>query len=157
VSARLTLGGPGLGWLPRGWRTRAGWATVGRFALFGPLVGGAPYAVFVVTLPFIYLFGLLPAVLAGLLFAAWLHVPAQRVPNAAWRFGVGALCGAAGCAVAAWWLARSDGAPLGWAFAWLALHGIPSGAVLGAWHGRARRGFRPLRPASLAPARSAPG
>jgi len=83
-----------------GLRSSQYWRTVGRFALLGPLIGGAPYAVFLVTIPFVYLLGVGPAVLAGMLFAAWLLAPG-RYPSAPWRAGVGMLCGALACAAIA--------------------------------------------------------
>ena len=58
---------PGWGWLPATLRRPAFWRIVAAFAIVGPLIGGAPYAIFIVTVPFIYLFGFVPALLAGLI------------------------------------------------------------------------------------------
>ena len=118
---------PGWDWIPPLLRSTRYWRVVGRFALWGPLIGGAPYAVFVITVPFIYLIGVVPATLAGLLFAAWLLAPGQRYPTAAWRAAVGVLCGALACAgVALGFDAR--GLPMTWAY--LAAHGVPAALVL---------------------------
>lgn len=122
----LTWAVPGWTWLPPALRSSQYWRTVGRFALWGPLIGGAPYAVFLVTIPFIYLLGLGPAVLAGMLFAAWLLAPGRH-PSAPWRAAVGMLCGALGCAAIALMFQVRD--PLiPWAF--LAAHGVPAGVIL---------------------------
>lgn len=118
---------PDWAWLPPVLRSSRYWRTVGRFALLGPLIGGAPYAVLLVTIPFVYLFGLGPAVLAGMLFAAWLLAPGRRYPSAGWRAAIGMLCGALACAVIA--LAFQARDPLvPWAF--LAAHGVPAGLIL---------------------------
>ena len=88
------LRGPGVGWLPPVLRQPAYWRTVGRFALWGPLIGGAPYAWALVTLPFVYAIGVVPALLAGLLFAAWYHGSQGATPGLCWRLmaGTGAQC-----------------------------------------------------------------
>ena len=130
--ATLRVAMPGWEWVPPVLRSARYWRVVGRFAVWGPLIGGAPYAVFMVTLPFIYLFGLAPALIAGLLFAAWLHAPGRH-PHAAWRAVVGAICGALACAVTAF--AFDLRHPL-LPWAWLALHGVPAAALL-AWRQRA--------------------
>lgn len=118
---------PGWDWIPPVLRGARYWRLVGRFALWGPLIGGAPYAVLVFTLPFIYLIGVVPALLAGMLFGAWLLAPARRQPSAAWRAAVGALCGAAGCAVVAR-VVDPHTVMTTWIF--LALHGVPAALVL---------------------------
>jgi hypothetical protein len=123
------VAGPSLSWLPPVLRGRDYWRTVGRFALFGPLVGGLPYAWLVFTLPFIYLVGLLPALVAGLLYAAWLHAAGLRAPSAGWRAALGGLCGAAGCAAVAWAF-EPRGPGLGPMFTLLAMHGVPAGVAL---------------------------
>ena len=127
---------PGWRWMPPLVRAAPYWRTVGRFALWGPLVGGAPYAVFVITIPFAYAIGLVPALVAGMLFSAWLHAPAPRYPSAGWRAALGALCGALGCAAVAFALDARD-ARTAWAV--LALHGVPAGALLGAMQRERRR------------------
>jgi hypothetical protein len=136
VFALPSLHGPGWGWAPTVLRQRAYWAVVGRFALFGPLIGGLPYVWMVITIPFAYMFGLVPATLAGLLYATWWLAPSVRKPTALWRATVGAVCGAVGCAAVA--LAVSPANP---AFAVLLLgaHGVPAAIVLGLATGRAGR------------------
>lgn len=120
---------PGLQWLPAVWRRRATWATVLRFGFFGPLVGGAPYVIFVFPIPFAYAIGGLPALFAGWLFATWYHRPG-RVPGWGWRALFGALAGAgAALASAAVLVLAAD--PPGWAMAGvIALHGVPAATVL---------------------------
>ncbi|HEU5296693.1 MAG TPA: hypothetical protein VFU71_18065 [Burkholderiaceae bacterium] len=118
---------PGWHWLPPVVRSTRYWRLVGRFAIWGPLIGGAPCAWMVITLPFIYLFGLGPAVLAGMTFAAWLLAPGRRYPDARWRAALGMLCGALGCAVVA--LALQPRHPLG-AWVFLAAHGVPAALIL---------------------------
>lgn len=121
--------GPGLGWLPAVWRRPATWRTVWRFAWLGPLVGGAPYVVFVLPIPFAYAIGLGPAVVAGLVFAGWYHA-GGRTPSAPWRALVGALAGGAavGATVLAGRLMGSD-TVAGMASV-VALHGVPAAVVL---------------------------
>jgi hypothetical protein len=118
---------PGSRWVPPVLRSAHYWRTVGRFALWGPLIGGSPYAVFIITIPFIYLLGLAPAVLAGMLFAAWVLAPGRRYPSAGWRAIVGMFSGAVACASIALVVASRN--PLmPWAF--LAVHGIPAALLL---------------------------
>jgi hypothetical protein len=128
------LHGPGWHWVPRVLRQRAYWAVVGRFALFGPLIGGLPYVWMLITIPGAYVFGLAPATVAGLLYAAWLLAASVRRPTALWRATVGAVCGAAGCAAVA--LAVSPAQP---AFTVLLLgaHGVPAAIALALATGRA--------------------
>ena len=127
MTTALTWAGPGWEWLPSVLRSARYWRMVGRFAIWGPLVGGIPYAWLVITLPFVYLFGLGPAVLAGMLFAAWLHAPGRRFPSAPWRAALGMLCGALACAVVAF--AFDPRHPLGpWLF--LSAHGVPAAVLL---------------------------
>ena len=127
MNIALRVATPGWDWLPPVLRSARYWRVVRRFALWGPLIGGAPYAALVITLPFIYLIGVLPATLAGMLFAAWLLAPGRRYPSGAWRAAVGMLCGALGCAVVA--LAFDMRQPLmPWAV--LALHGVPAALLL---------------------------
>jgi hypothetical protein len=127
------LRGPGLGWLPAVWRRGATWRTVGRFGFFGPLIGGAPYAVFVLTIPFVYLVGLAPALVAGFLFATWYHSGGgtgwSRAPSWPWRALMGALSGAATAAAFAFYFHVAAGD------AWfvaivIAAHGMPAAIVL---------------------------
>ncbi len=132
---------PGLGWLPGAWRQRGTWHIVGRFVLFGPLIGGLPYAWLVFTVPFIYLFGAVPAFIAGLLFATWMHAgraplgPVQggrigRPPGAAWRAAMGALSalGAAALTPVLW--AGAFGEPSRTVAAVIAAHGVPAAVLL---------------------------
>lgn len=127
MNAALALRGPGLGWLPRPLRSREYWAMVGRFAWLGPLIGGLPYVWLVVTLPFVFAIGLVPALIAGMLYAAWWLMPGVRRPTPVWRAVVGAICGAAGCAaVAAGFSPGSPGVP----FMVLGVHGVPAAIAL---------------------------
>ena len=117
---------PGWVWVPPLLCTRRYWRVVGRFALWGPLIGGAPYAWLVITVPFAFAIGFVPATLTGLLFGAWLLAPG-RYPSAGWRAALGMLCALAACAAVA--LAVAPRAPLG-AGVLLALHGVPAGLIL---------------------------
>jgi hypothetical protein len=128
VSTTLALRGPGWGWLPRPLRKREYWALVGRFAFFGPLIGGLPYAWLVITLPFVFAVGLAPALIAGMLYAAWRVTPSPRRPTPLWRATLGAICGTVGCAAVAWIV--DPGTP-GVPFVILAVHGVPAAIVLG--------------------------
>jgi len=127
---------PGWQWVPPVVRAAPYWRTVARFAIWGPLIGGAPYAVFLITIPFVYAFGVVPALIAGLLFSAWLHVPARRYPGAGWRAAVGALAGAVGCAAVAPAL-DAQHALVPWAL--LAIHGVPAGALVGVMQSHAAK------------------
>lgn len=125
----LAVRGPGWAWLPAVVRSRAYWGEVRRFVVWGPLIGGAPYAVFVFPIPFMYLIGLLPALGAGLLFAAWVAQPAARVPAWPWRVAMGAAC--------ALWVAglaevvMGSGGTQHWFWAGvIAVHGVPAAVVL---------------------------
>ena len=148
-----SLHGPGWAWVPPALRQRAYWAMVGRFALFGPLIGGLPYVWLVIPIPFAYLFGLVPAMVAGMLFAAWWLAPSVRQPTAVWRATVGAVCGAAGCAVVAMAVSPSQPAlPV----VLLALHGVPAAMVLALATGRARRRHARDRRAAACTGRAGP-
>ncbi len=105
------------------------------FGAFGPLVGGLPYVWMVLTIPFAYLLGGVPALLCGLLYGLW-----ERVEEASSRRQAvcrGALCGALGCVAWAAWLWGGKGGVLS-SSGWLSLHGVPAGAVL-AWRLASRR------------------
>jgi hypothetical protein len=134
VAGTRALGwrGPGLGWLPAVLRSRATWRTVGRFVLWGPAVGAAPYAWLLFTLPFAYAIGALPALLAGLLFALWLHGGGRRWPTLRWRVAVGALCGLAPALVAMLPTLVLASQPEPFWPAVLAMHGVPAAMVLAA-------------------------
>jgi hypothetical protein len=135
VNIALTLHGPGLGWLPRSVRSRAYWALVARFALIGPFVGGLPYVWIVISLPFMFVIGLVPALITGMLYAAWWVAPGMRRPTPLWRAAVGAICGAVGCAVvAAGYSPGSAGLP----FLVLAAHGVPAAIALALATGTAK-------------------
>jgi len=128
VSITLALRGPGSDWLPRPLRTRKYWALVGRFVLFGPLIGGLPYAWLIITLPLVFGIGLGPALIAGMLYAAWWVTPSPRRPTPLWRATLAAICAIVGCAAVAWiWDTGSPGVP----FVILAVHGVPAAVVLG--------------------------
>ena len=128
MSITFALRGPGLDWLPRPLRTREYWALVGRFVLFGPLIGGLPYAWLIITLPLVFGIGLGPALIAGMLYAAWWVTPSPRRPTPLWRATLAAICAIAGCAAVAWmWDTGSPGVP----FVILAVHGVPAAVVLG--------------------------
>jgi len=129
VSAFLRCAWPGLDWLPAVWRRGRTWKTVLRFGFLGPLVGGAPYVIFVFPIPFAYAIGGLPALFAGWLFATWYHRPG-RVPGWGWRALFGALAGA-GAALASAVVLVLAADPPGWSMVWVvALHGVPAATVL---------------------------
>lgn len=133
MSAGLVLPrvhGPGLGWLPAVLRRRATWRTVWRFAWAGPLIGGLPYAWMVVSIPFAYLIGAVPATVAGLLFAAWYHA-GGRVPSWPWRAVVGGLAGLGGSLVVAVGMLPPGGWTQAFHVAVVAAHGVPAALVLG--------------------------
>ena len=114
------LKGPNLGWLPKALRTRSYWALVARFALYGPFIGGLPYVWMVISLPFMFAIGVVPALVTGMLYAAWWVTPGARRPTPVWRAAVGAICGVLACAaVAAVFSPASPGMP----FLVLATHG----------------------------------
>ncbi len=123
--------GPGFGWLPPVLRQRGTWLTVWRFVWAGPLIGAVPYLWMVVSLPFAYVIGAVPAAVAGLLFAAWYHGQRGRVPTWPWRATVGAMAGAGSAVVVALVLQLVwPGVP--WFYvAIVAVHGVPAGIVLG--------------------------
>lgn len=123
------LSAPGLGWLPAVWRHATTWKTVLRFVLLGPLIGGAPYAVFVFPIPFAYAIGALPALVAGMLFASWYH-GAGRTPGAAWRALIGALAGVAAAAASAVPFVVAAGQPAWFMVGVVAVHGVPAAVVL---------------------------
>jgi hypothetical protein len=123
------LRGPGLGWLPAVWRRAATWKTVLRFVLLGPLIGGAPYVVFIFPIPFAYAIGALPALVAGMLFASWYH-GAGRAPGAAWRALIGALAGGAAAAASALPFVLLAERPAWFMVGVVAAHGVPAALLL---------------------------
>jgi peptidoglycan/LPS O-acetylase OafA/YrhL len=141
VIAVLVPRGPGTAWLPKPLRTKSYWHMVGRFALLGPLIGGLPYAWLLITIPFVYVFGVVPATLAGLLYAAWWSRADNQQPNGLWRATVASISAAAACAFVA--LIYAPGSP-GMPFLFLALHGVPAAAILA--------GFSRAKGASTKPA-----
>ena len=127
TTALMVLRAPGLSWLPQSVRSQDYWALVTRFALIGPFVGGLPYVWLVISLPFMFVIGLVPALIAGMLYAAWWVAPGTRRPTPLWRAAVGAICGAAGCAtLAAAYSPSSPGLP----FLVLSAHGVPAAVIL---------------------------
>lgn len=142
------LRAPGLGWLPTVWRRAATWKTVLRFVLLGPLIGGAPYVVFIFPIPFAYALGALPALLAGLLFATWYH-GAGRTPGAAWRALMGALAGTAAAAASALPFVLAAERPAWFMVGVVAMHGVPAALVLALLQ-------RPPRPRLLRPGDAGP-
>ena len=125
------LRGPGVDWLPTVLRQRATWLTVWRFVWAGPLIGGLPYAWMVISLPFAYAIGALPAAVAGLLFGAWYHGQQGRVPTWPWRAALGALAGAGASVALALVMLWTD-PPVHWFFVGIvAAHGVPAALVLG--------------------------
>ncbi|MBI5719389.1 MAG: hypothetical protein HZC37_17105 [Burkholderiales bacterium] len=142
------LRAPGLGWLPAVWRRAATWKTVLRFVLLGPLIGGAPYVVFLFPIPFAYAIGALPALLAGWLFATWYH-GAGRTPGWAWRATMGAMSGAATALASAVPFVLLAARPQ-WFMVWVvALHGVPAAVVLALLQ-------RPARPRIPRPVETGP-
>jgi hypothetical protein len=127
-----SLRGPGWRCLPVVMRRQAYWREVSRFVVWGPLIGGAPYAVFLATIPLVYLVGFAPALLAGLLYGAWIAQPSARVPAWPWRVAVGALCALAAAATVE--VVLRDAVFSGWWFIVTALHGVPAAVIL-AWVG----------------------
>jgi hypothetical protein len=121
--------GPGIGWLPEVLRRRATWLTVWRFVWAGPLIGTLPYAWMVISLPFGYAIGLVPAAVAGLLFAAWYH-GRGRVPTWPWRAAVGALAGAGGAVVVALGMLLHVFGITWFHVGVVAVHGVPAALVL---------------------------
>ncbi len=113
-------------------RTRY-WRSVWRFVWLGPLVGGLPYNVMVIGIPFSYALGALPALLAGLLYAAWYAQPTLRKPSWPWRLAAGGLCGALSCLLVGGMVMSRSGAlaPL----IWFVPHGVFAGACLAASDG----------------------
>lgn len=127
----LPVRGPGWSWLPGALRRRDYWRIVAAFALVGPLVGGAPYAILIVTVPFIYLFGFIPALLAGLMFAAWWTAPGLRPPTWPWRAALGALSGVGAAGIVAVYIAVGRTGLMAWGYpAIVALHGVPAATIL---------------------------
>jgi hypothetical protein len=118
----------------------AAWRRVARTALFfgfwGPLVGGLPYVWAVVTIPFAYFFGGVPALVCGALFALWCE---RRGACSGWAAARrGALCGLAGSAAFALILNDFNNGRLWWTL-FLSAHGVPAGAVLAWWRARPGR------------------
>lgn len=72
------------------------WATVGYCVLWGPLVGGLPFNWTLFLIPFSYFWGGVPALLSGLLYSTWRHMPARRPPALLERLVMGALCASIG-------------------------------------------------------------
>ncbi len=118
---------------------RRDWGLVAKLALLGPLIGGAPYNIFLFPIPFAYAIGIVPSTLSAIAYVYWLRLPARRHPGPVHRAAIGAVFGALGCAATAV-LARPfeavwhlDVGPL---MLWCVPHGMLAGAVLGAWSRR---------------------
>jgi hypothetical protein len=79
-----------------GWRTAL--AVLGRYALFGPLIGGAPYVWTIIGIPFAYMLGIGPALVCGVLTLWWLRLGGTRagLPGPWHAAAFGALFGAVG-------------------------------------------------------------
>lgn len=120
------------------------------FGFWGPLVGGLPYVWMLITVPFAYVFGGVPALIGGLLYALWQQRDASGIAGPWVRAGRGALCGLVGCAVFGSILGWRDGSAL-WMTGVLALHGVPAGALLGAWR-RAAPGDEEVAVQAIEPA-----
>jgi hypothetical protein len=120
------------------------------FGFWGPLVGGLPYVWLLVTIPFAYAFGGVPALVGGLLYALWQQRGASGMAGPWVRAGRGALCGLAGCAFFAAIIGWRDGGVLMMTGV-LALHGVPAGAILAAWR-RSAPGEEEAAAQALAPA-----
>lgn len=125
----LAVRGPGWAWLPAVLRSRAYWGEVRRFALWGPLIGGAPYAVFIFSIPFVYMIGLLPALATGLLFAAWVTQPSTRTLPWPWRVAMAIACALLVAALAAAAMNSGDTPHWFWGSV-IAVHGVPAATVL---------------------------
>lgn len=111
------------------------WKLVMKLALLGPLIGGAPYNVFVILIPFSYAFGIVPSTLSALAYAYWLQLPTRRQPGVVHRSIIGAVVGMLGCAATAaladlvWPAQATDRSFL----ILCAPHALLAGVVLGAW------------------------
>lgn len=124
---------PGIGWLPAVWRRGATWKTVLRFVVLGPLIGGAPYVVFILPIPFAYVIGAVPALVAGWLFATWYHAAVHAggsAPSPLRRSAIGALSAAAAAAVVGAASAFGTNASPAFSVALIAVHGVPAAVVL---------------------------
>jgi len=150
VRALPRVRGPGLGWLPEVLRRRVTWLTVWRFLWAGPLIGGLPYAWLLISIPFAYGIGAVPAAVAGLLFAAWYHGHRRRIPTWPWRAAIAALSGVGGATVVA--LGMLLVLPeVNWFYVGVvAAHGVPAALVLGLTQKPALRPPR-VRPVSPRP------
>lgn len=131
--------GPGLAWLPAVLRQRDTWRTVWRFVWLGPLIGVLPWAWLVISIPLAYPLGAPPALVAGLLFAAWYHVPQGRTPTWPWRATMGLLAGVGGSTAVALVQLLFSGS-VNWGYVgFVALHGVPAALVLALLQKPARR------------------
>jgi len=116
-----------------------------RFAMFGPLIGGLPYAWTVIAIPFAYAIGIVPALIAGLAYGAWRHTQGARRPGARWRLAVGAASGAFAAALVGLAFGLADGLNGGlFAAGVVAAHGIPAAAILALAERRRAYAFRSM-------------
>jgi hypothetical protein len=115
---------------------RRDWGLVAKLALLGPLIGGAPYNIFVFPIPFSYAFGIVPSTLSAIAYVYWLRLPGRRQPGPVHRAVIGGVCGALGCAATAVLAVgfHVSQYPDATAIMLFCLpHGMLAGAVLGAW------------------------
>lgn len=71
------------------------WPTFLKCALAGPLIGGLPYNVVIIPIPFSYVLGGMPSMIGAALFAVWLR--AGPVPGKWHAAAYGGLFGAISC------------------------------------------------------------
>jgi hypothetical protein len=129
------------------WRTAL--TVLGRYALFGPLIGGAPYVWTIIGIPFAYALGLGPALICGVLTLWWLRLGGTRamLPGPWHAAAFGALFGAVGAVIAqavAVMIERSSFdivnglAGAFYSYEWMPItfilpHAIAAGAIMAAW------------------------
>lgn len=120
------------GWtrVPAALRQRATWRMVWRFLWAGPLIGGLPYNWMLFPIPFAYLFGAVPAAVAGLLFGMAVYGGSVRWPSWRRRAVLGALCGAGAVAAVGLGTLIAGGRLDTDLLTLVALHGIPAAIVL---------------------------
>lgn len=96
--------------------------TLGWYAVWGPLIGGAPYVWTVIATPFAYLLGIGPALICGALTIVWMR--SARLPGPWHSAAFGALFGAVACLLAAWVMQTHGGGGLGMSISTFWLHGL---------------------------------
>ena len=125
------------------------WTTFFNCALAGPLFGGLPYNVVIVTIPFSYVMGGVPSLIGAALFVLWLR--AGPVPGTWHSAAYGGLFGAIGCVLTSMifgiWIGTRFERQSDWLDATMSAlpvllpHGILGGAVVAGivahrWHQR---------------------